>query len=202
MVSMFFIAKLYRMASPIANRAQPRSIFGVIEPTFMLDIWFVCSIYQNRVLVNFFLNHKRIDMINGWQRIHVKTWVLTTKKLSFKPVRNWIACSLRLCYWVFQTALQRHQWAHVQIGNGRWELSSSHSHFNSRKYSIRGLDFCFRLLIVERSVNIQTGSTLENRSCKSFQASNAFSWKIIVEAICSLTKLMTQEWMRWLQRCH
>lgn len=55
-----------------------RIILGVTQATFILEIQLVFNIHQNRsvfkchnvLVVALLLNHKRVDMINGWERTH------------------------------------------------------------------------------------------------------------------------------------
>lgn len=49
---MFLIAKVYSVSSSITKYAHSRRIRGVIEATFMLEIWLVCNIHQNRSVFN------------------------------------------------------------------------------------------------------------------------------------------------------
>lgn len=77
-MTMFFIAEINRVDNSITKYAHPRNILGVVWTTFMLEFWYVCSIHQNRGVFNnskgfvltIFLSKKRINVINGWERVY------------------------------------------------------------------------------------------------------------------------------------
>lgn len=51
-MAMILIAKINYVANSIIKYAHSRRIIGVIETTFMLKIWFMCNIYQNKIIYN------------------------------------------------------------------------------------------------------------------------------------------------------
>lgn len=150
----------------------------------MLEIWLMWNIHQNIIIFNkckvhmatLFLNHNRVYVTNRRHGIHEKYLSSNNRECIVQDDEKLNGSFIKSMLLSLFNLITRHLWAHVQIGNGRWELSSSHNPFNSIKYSITDLESCFRLLMVERKVKILTRSTFENRLCKLFQASNAWSW--------------------------
>lgn len=77
-MTMLLIVEIYRVDGSIAKYAHSRRILDVNETTFMLEIWLMYNIHQNKIefnkckdlVVTLSLNHKKVYVINRRKRIH------------------------------------------------------------------------------------------------------------------------------------
>lgn len=183
-MTMLLIVEIYRVYGSIAKCAHSRRILGVNETTFMLEIWLMYNIHQNKIefnkckvlVVTLSLNHKKVYVINRRKRIHEQDLSSNNKEGVIQAGERINGLFLKSMFLSLSKSITMTYMSTCTNSNGRWDLRSSHNYFNSIKYSITYLESWFRILMVEHKVKILTWSTLVNRSCRSLQASNAWPW--------------------------